>query len=112
MITINPLVKSFNLEPNVSPMTFDVTDKLLTIFSTSYTCSFTNTTNGMDTVSSAAAGLTLDGHWTVEDGQLREFINVTGSELVMPFVKGEIQSSHQDVHTALMAMAANISSIA
>ena len=109
MITLNPLVKTYNLIPNSSPVTYSVTDKLLTIFSTTYTASFTNTTNGMETISQADGGLTLDGHWSVQDGTLVEEVDVTGSELVIPFVKGEIQSSHQQLHDALMSMAATMS---
>ncbi|MCJ1476381.1 hypothetical protein MMC13_005047 [Lambiella insularis] len=106
MITLNPLVQSYTLQAGVTPTTYSITDKLLLIFSTSYSASFTNTPAGMDTVSSAAGGLTLAGHWSVANGVLTEEIDVTGSELVLPFVKGEILSSHQSLHTALMAQAA------
>ncbi|MCJ1394334.1 hypothetical protein MMC18_007212 [Xylographa bjoerkii] len=106
MITLNPLIETYSVVPGVTPITYSITDKLLLIFSTTYSASFTNRVDGMDTVSSAAGGVTLDGHWTVADGVLTEEVDVTGNILVLPFVEGEIQSSHEQLHAALMAEAA------
>ncbi|MCJ1437975.1 hypothetical protein MMC27_007362 [Xylographa pallens] len=105
MILLNPLVESYTLIPNVTPITYSITDKLFTFFSTTYTASFTNRADGMDTVSNAAGGLLLDGHWTVAHGVLMEEVDVTGNALELPFVKSEIESSHQHLHTALIAEA-------
>ncbi|MCJ1420140.1 hypothetical protein MMC32_006497 [Xylographa parallela] len=105
MILLNPLVESYTLIPNVTPITYSITDKLFAFFSTTYTASFTNRADGMDTVSNAAGGLLLDGHWTVAYGVLMEEVDVTGDVLELPFVKSEIESSHQQLHTALIAEA-------
>ncbi|MCJ1281020.1 hypothetical protein MMC26_000338 [Xylographa opegraphella] len=105
MILLNPLVESYTLNPDVTPITYTITDKLLMIFTTTYTATFTNRADGMDTVSNAAGGLVLDGHWTVAQGELKEEIDVTGNALELPFVRRMIESSHQQLHTALIAEA-------
>ena len=59
----------------------------------------------MDTVSYAEGGLLLNGHWTVAHDMLMEEEVVTGDVLDLPFVRGEIESSHRELHTALIAEA-------
>ncbi|MCJ1405741.1 hypothetical protein MMC11_008971 [Xylographa trunciseda] len=106
MIKLNPLVESYTLVPNVRPITYSITDQLLLTLSTTYTASFKNRADGMDTVSHAAEGLVLNGHWTVTNRKLTEEIDITGKAYELPFVERETRSSHEQLHAALLAEAA------
>ena len=108
MITLNPLVISQKLTsaPGVTPAVYSITDKL-PIGTTTYTASFTNTATGMSSTVDASLGLKTTGVWSIVQGDsgmvLDEEVDVTGNRLVVPFVKGQIESSHQELHKALIA---------
>lgn len=61
----------------------------------------------MSTVVDASLGLKTTGVWSIVDGGsglvLDEEVDVSGSKLILPFTKSQIESSHQDLHKALIA---------
>ena len=107
MIMLNPLFESYTLIPDVTPITYSTTDKLSPTSNTTYTASFTNRANGLDTVSHAGGDLLLDGHWTVAHGVLMEEEVATGYATDLPYVRCEIEKSHPELHAGLIAEAAS-----
>ncbi|KAH8590489.1 hypothetical protein B0O99DRAFT_634483 [Bisporella sp. PMI_857] len=110
MIHLNPLVKSSALTsaPAAIPAVYSITDTLFGIIPTTYIATFQNGPASMDTVVSAGLGITTTGHWEVTsvDGSsptLHERCDVTGNVLLLPLVRSQVQSSHEQLHQALIA---------
>ncbi|KAJ7292624.1 hypothetical protein C8J57DRAFT_2991 [Mycena rebaudengoi] len=108
MIRLNPLVTSSTVDPT-NPNVFTVVDKLplflgITI-PTTYVATFESLPNGMNTDNTASAGVKLHNEWrAVEvDGatDLTETDTVTANLLLMPIVKSQLQTAHDELFETL-----------
>ncbi|KZV81167.1 hypothetical protein EXIGLDRAFT_755730 [Exidia glandulosa HHB12029] len=101
MINLNPLVISSTPDA-ANPNVYTIIDKLALPlgfeFNTTYKATFTKTPVGMDTISDAGLGVTIQNHWVaeaIEGGtNVTETDTVTANFVVSPFIESEIKSSH------------------
>ncbi|KAJ7157987.1 hypothetical protein C8R43DRAFT_948826 [Mycena crocata] len=111
MINLNPLVTSSVVDSN-DPNTFTITDSLPLFLGlsvpTTYTATFEAVADGMNTNSTASAGVKLRNEWravasATGGSDLTETDTLTANFLLSPIVTSQLQTSHDELVNTLAA---------
>jgi len=114
--TTCPSLVSYNLisgtpsSDSSEPCVYEVTDKK-PIGQTTYKLTLTNRPDGIDTLVNAkppVGTLVIKGKWRVQDGVLREDVEIDANMLMKKMARTNVEKSHPEQHKVLISEAGKV----